>query len=341
MRRARHALGFRRFVAELLQGHGGLGQRSGRHARRRHGDRTAHDRLRAVAQIDHDTLAGLLADARDAGQRAHGASLDRARELFDAGTRQDRQRDLRADAGHPLHVAEQAPLGFTGKAVQRHRVLLLRVVREQRDFLAQHRQLVEGAHRRFEFIADAIDVQHQPRRRLVRKHPPETTDHLRLQASFASMPIRCALARTWAWVMAMARASAASACSRPLRPSMAPTMCCTWALSAAPLPTRASFTWRAPYSLTGRSCMTTAQIAAPRAWPSLSAESAFFDTNTCSIATSSGRCSSMTARSPSSSLRSRSGRSPGAAAARASRSSGAWNTWVQRPAASTSMMPTP
>src|SRR5690606_11154555 len=206
---------------------------------------------------------------------------------------------------------------------------------------AQHRQLVERAHRRFEFIADAVDVQHQPRRRLVRQQAPQAADHRRLQARRVSIPMRCALARVWAWVTAMARAPAASACRRPLRPRIAPTMCCTWALSAAPLPTRASFTWRAPYSLTGRPCMTTAQIAAPRAWPSLSAESAFFDTKTCSIATSSGRWASMTARSPSSSLRSRSGRSPGAAAARASRSSGAWNTWVQRPAASTSMMPTP
>src|SRR5690606_7938290 len=205
---------------------------------------------------------------------------------------QDRQGDLRADAADPLHVAEQAPLGLAGEAVQRHRVIPLRVVREQRDLLAQHRQLVEGAHRRLQLVAHAVDVDHQPRRRLVREHSPQASDHLRLQAIFESMPRRRALARTWAWVMAMASASAASACRRPFSPSIAPTMCCTWALSAAPLPTRASFTWRAPYSCTGRSCMTTAQIAAPRAWPSLSAESAFFDMNTCSIATSSGRCSS-------------------------------------------------
>jgi hypothetical protein len=51
-------------------------------------------------------------------------------------------------------------------------------------------------------------------------------------------------------------------------------MCWIWALSAPPVPTTASFTSLAAYSLTGRSRSTTALIAAPRAWPSLSAESA-------------------------------------------------------------------
>src|SRR5690606_11234869 len=158
----------------------------------------------------------------------------------------------------------------------------------------------------------------------------------RLHASFALMPRRWAVARTWAWVTAMARASAASACSLPGSPSIAATMCWICALSAAPVPTTASLTSRAAYSLTGRSRRTTALIAAPRAWPSLSAESALRPTNTCSMATSSGRYSSISAARPCSRRLSRSAKPPSPSSTK-----GWWCTWRMRPPASTSMMPTP
>src|SRR5690606_12265714 len=157
-----------------------------------------------------------------------------------------------------------------------------------------------------------------------------------LQASFVLTPSLCAVARTCAWVSAMARASAASACSLPGNPSMAATMCWTWALSAAPVPTTASFISRAAYSDTGRSRSTTALIAAPRAWPSLSAESALRPTNTCSIATSCGRYSSTSPVNPCSSRFRRAAKSPSP-----SSTSGWWCTWRTLPAGSTSMMPTP
>ncbi|SPW27778.1 Uncharacterised protein [Edwardsiella tarda] len=51
-----------------------------------------------------------------------------------------------------------------------------------------------------------------------------------------------------------------------------------------PLPTTVCLIWRAAYSNTGRSRLTAATMAAPRACPSLSAESAFFAINTCSMA---------------------------------------------------------
>ena len=52
------------------------------------------------------------------------------------------------------------------------------------------------------------------------------------------------------------------------------------------------------YSNTGSSSITTALIAAPRAWPSFSADAALRDTNTCSTATSCGRHSSNTSWTP-------------------------------------------
>jgi hypothetical protein len=70
---------------------------------------------------------------------------------------------------------------------------------------------------------------------------------------------------------------------------MMPTMCWICTLSALPLPTNASFTSVAAYSCTGRSRRTTAQIAAPRAWPNFNAESGLRAMNTRSMATSSGR----------------------------------------------------
>src|SRR3546814_1883994 len=60
----------------------------------------------AFAQFEHDALGGLLADAGDADERGHVAGLHQARELVDAGARQHRQRDLRADAADPLRSEE-------------------------------------------------------------------------------------------------------------------------------------------------------------------------------------------------------------------------------------------
>src|SRR5690606_15482346 len=159
---------------------------------------------------------------------------------------------------------------------------------------------------------------------------------LRPHAVRSATPKRLALARTCAWVMATASASAASACSRPDRPSITATMCCTCFLSAPPLPTRPSLISLAAYSLTGRSRATQAATAAPRACPSLSADIALLDRNTCSTATSSGAYCSISAHSPSSSLRRRSGK-----VSASSNTSGWWWTWLTRPSAATSMMPTP
>src|SRR3546814_6575391 len=106
-------------------------------------------------------------------------------------------------------------------------------------FAADLGQVVEGAHRRFQFVTDAIDVDHQPWRLLVREDSPQPADHPpRLRNKSVLMPVRPAVALMCAWVKATASASAASAC-RLVSPmfSSKRTMCCTWALSAAPRPT--------------------------------------------------------------------------------------------------------
>src|SRR6185312_5424068 len=134
----------------------------------------------------------------------------------------------------------------------------------------------------------------------------------------------------------MASASAASACSGPFRPSSIPIMCCTWVLSPRPLPTTDCLTSVAAYSCTTIPRLTTAQIAAPRACPSLSAESGLRAMNTRSMPHSIGWCAAMMSQSSSKMRFRRSGKLASPATTRAP-----WNTWVSLPVSSTSMMPTP
>jgi hypothetical protein len=100
-------------------------------------------------------------------------------------------------------------------------------------------------------------------------------------------------------VIAIASASAASACKGSRTFKRIPTMCCTCSLPACPLPTTACLIAFGAYSLTGNPWPTAAQIAAPRACPSFSAESAFFAMNTRSTAASPGASQSMMAPSSS------------------------------------------
>src|SRR5690606_18404474 len=264
-----------------------------------------------VAQFDHHALGGLHANARDAGQRGHVAGLEQAREFVHAGARQHRQRDLRADAGHLLHVAEQPALAFAQETVQRDAVLLLRMVGEQRDLAPHLGQVVERAHRRFELVAHAVDVDHEPRWLLVRQDSPQPADHPpRLRNSSVLTPVRPAVALMCAWVSATASASAASACSFASGMfNSKRTMCCTCALSAAPRPTSDCLISRGAYSLTGSLRRTTVASAAPRAWPSFSAEVADLSMNTVSIATCCGCHSSSRASRPSHSRPRRDGKS--------------------------------
>ena len=120
---------------------------------------------------------------------------------------------------------------------------------------------------------------------------------------FAPAAASAASRRAWApprqmWVMASARASAASAglgaaSSRRMRVTMRP----TWALSARPLPETAAFTSLGVCSATGSPRRAAAHIAIPLAWAVpmivLTSERA----KTRSTATASGRCSRATPRS--------------------------------------------
>jgi hypothetical protein len=91
--------------------------------------------------------------------------------------RQHRQRGARADAGDPDQLAERAALGLGEEAVEQLRVLAHHQVREQRDPLAERRQVVERAHRDVDLVAHALHVEQHLRRRLREQHARQSTDH--------------------------------------------------------------------------------------------------------------------------------------------------------------------
>jgi hypothetical protein len=65
-------------------------------------------------------------------------------------------------------------------------------------------------------------------------------------------------------------------------------MACTCSLAALPWPTTACLTCKAVYSATGRFAVTSAAIAAPRAWPSSSVDCGLTLTKTISTAACCG-----------------------------------------------------
>ena len=66
------------------------------------------------------------------------------------------------------------------------------------------------------------------------------------------------------------------------------TICCTWALLAAPLPTTAFLTARGATSSTASRAAPRTASTTPRASPSTSAERGLAETKTCSTAARSG-----------------------------------------------------
>src|SRR5581483_6365438 len=279
-----------------------------------------------VAHLQHQALGGLLADAGDLHQAAALAGADHAPVILDADAGQHRQRHLGADAGNPDQIAEQALLRQGGEAEQQLRVLAHHQVGVQHHGLAHRRQAEEGRHRRFDLVADAMYVEQQQRRLLVQQGAAETADHdftpprvtaatwARVQRPLLPLPAAArsaAVPRSWAWHSATASASAASAGGASRSLSSALIMCCTWAFSARPWPTTADLTWAGAYSARLRPAPASAQIAAPRAWPSTMALETLRLTNTDSTAASCGAysrirapsslriCSSRSVRAPS------------------------------------------
>ena len=136
-----------------------------------------------------------------------------------------------------LHVAGTGGAsGFAQEAVQRHAVTPFARSGEQEHLATDLGQVVEGAHQRLQFVAHAMDVDHQPGRRLGIRMPfrrpiiappsPCAPPRSRIR------PQPVALARTWARDRHRERVTA-SARRLPCSPSMIPTMCWTCLVGVA------------------------------------------------------------------------------------------------------------
>src|SRR5262249_39117034 len=147
---------------------------------------------------------------------------------------EDRQRQLGADTLHCREQAKPLALGGIDEAVEVNMVLAHMGLDEQADGAAGRGQPVEAARRAEHLIADAADIDDGGIGALGIDDARELGDH---EAPPAAIFQTRRVAAWWAWQMATASASAASAdCSRQPG-SRRRTIICTCAFSAWPAPT--------------------------------------------------------------------------------------------------------
>src|SRR5882762_6610050 len=149
----------------------------------RHGpgpvDRHPAQRFRAelALQLEQQALGGFLADAGDSHQAPGFLRGDRRDELRHAHSGEHRERDARTDARDFQQLPERAPLGVGAEAVEKMRVLAHHEMREQGHALPGRGQVVEGAHRHLDFVADSGRFHQDLRRIFFEEHPGEPPDH--------------------------------------------------------------------------------------------------------------------------------------------------------------------
>ena len=224
------------------------------------------------------------------------AERDRAAQVRGGRAGDDRERDLRADPAHGEQMHEQLALGGVGEAVQLQRVLAHVEVRLDRDLGAALRR-AQHRRRRGHEVADAVDVEQQPVRR-VRPRACRATARSRRHPASGGIS---------AWQMATASASASCEVAGLLvEREEHLTIRCTWPLSARPWPQTDCFTRAGAYSAHSMPAVAAATSAAPRACPTESAMRASAPTKDSSSATASGACAAMSSWTPSKIVRSRS-----------------------------------
>ena len=215
--RGQHRLGVDERVAELDKGVAGDEMAV---AFRRRLDRRARP-----LQLEDDALRRLSPDAGNRLEARRVLTRDRAAKLGRRRARDDRERDLRADARDREQLLEELSLCGVGEAVQLEGVFADVEVRLDRHLLRAS-GLCERARRRLDEIADPAHVEHEALRPASDGLATKLGDHdaTCFKSGGAS-----------AWQMATASASAAWCGSGVAsRPRIAFTIRCTCALSARP-----------------------------------------------------------------------------------------------------------
>ena len=146
-------------------------------ARRGTGDEIEVGHLEPRFQLDEQPLRGALADAGHEHERVEvvvgEAAPQRARRVH----RQDRERELRADAGRPDQRLERVALVAGREPVEHHRVFAHVQVREQ-ERVAPGIQARDRRHRHDHAVADAADLdEHFAARRALDHRPAHRADH--------------------------------------------------------------------------------------------------------------------------------------------------------------------
>ena len=139
-------------------------------------------RAHAIAQIEHHALRDLLADAGHHRQRDDVAGDDRAAERIGRERRQERQRDLRPDAGHAGQQVEQLALVGRPEAVEQHRVVADDHARVDPGATPDRRQRGERRRRHQHVVADARARRRRRARPPSRRSRPPGTRSSRLRA---------------------------------------------------------------------------------------------------------------------------------------------------------------
>ena len=132
-----------------------------------------------VFELQKQSLRRLLADAGNLGEAPRFLHRHCLRELRDRQTREHRQRSPGADAADLDELPERAPLGFGAETEEQVRVLAHNEMGEQRNALAEIRQIVESAHRHIDFVRDVLHIEQDLRRVLLYERSGQAADHER------------------------------------------------------------------------------------------------------------------------------------------------------------------
>ncbi|MNN47792.1 hypothetical protein D3C81_1622290 [compost metagenome] len=123
--------------------------------------------LEAILELHQQTLGGLFPDTRHLGQRRGVLCLDAAHQLIDLKARHQGQRQLRAHAIEADQLAEEVTFALADETIEQLGILAHHQMGVQGYRLSDRRQSIEGGHRHFQLIAQAVYIQNQVRRLLL------------------------------------------------------------------------------------------------------------------------------------------------------------------------------
>ena len=257
------------------------------------GDRGEIDigHLEPGLQVDEKALRGALADTGHRDERIEVVLGQAAAEAGRRMHREDRERELRADAARGDQRLERVAFVAREKSVQ-HQCVVAHVLMGEQENVGTGFEPGDRADRNQDAIADARDLdEHLAASRCARARTPATSRSRladRARAVRRGSDRACAPGRGDK-TPARARRRHPQASGSRANDSRRVTIVCTASLSARPSPVTASFTSLGLYCTTGIPARAAATSARPLAWPTEIAVRALFWNRTRSTARADGR----------------------------------------------------